>query len=112
MAKKKLSQEILDKRMDLLELKFQELKCIEPDFLLLRLNKIESMLYEAKEMLTTKEAADFMGISVSMLYKFTCRQEIPYYKPRGKMVYFDRQELQEWMRKNHYGGENNEAKAI
>lgn len=53
-----------------------------------------------KEVLTSEEAAKYMGISKSYLYKLTMRQEIPYYKPKGKMVYFNRRELEQWLQSN------------
>jgi excisionase family DNA binding protein len=53
-----------------------------------------------KEILTTDEAARYMGISKSYLYKLTMRQQIPHYKPMGKMCYFNRQELEQWLQSN------------
>lgn len=102
MSKKKLNQEILSKRLDLLELKVQQLRTIGPEAFEHRIVQLEEKLYANKGMLTSQEAADYMGISISMLYKMTSRLEIPHYKPRGKMVYFDKQELEDWMRKNHF----------
>ena len=52
-----------------------------------------------KEVLTSKEAARYMGLSLSHLYKLTMRQEIPHYKPSGKMVYFNRAEVEQWMQR-------------
>ena len=54
----------------------------------------------AKEVLTSQEAARYMGISQSYLYKLTMRQEIPHYKPSGKMCYFNRAELEQWLQSN------------
>lgn len=54
----------------------------------------------SKEVLTSREATRYMGISQSYLYKLTMRQEVPYYKPFGKICYFNRHELDEWMQKN------------
>ena len=51
-------------------------------------------------MLTSDEAAAYMGIAKSYLYKLTMKQAIPHYKPMGKVCYFDRAELEEWMRGN------------
>lgn len=51
-----------------------------------------------KEMLTFKEAADYLGISCSLLYKLTSNLMIPHYKPRGKMLYFSRTELEDYMK--------------
>ncbi len=51
-----------------------------------------------KQTLNIDEAAAFTGLAVSYLYKLTSTQEIPHYKPRGKMLYFDRSELENWLR--------------
>lgn len=65
------------------------------------LNQItESVIYSTKEVLTSNEAARYMGISKSYLYKLTMRGEIPHYKPMGKMCYFNRAELEQWLQQN------------
>jgi excisionase family DNA binding protein len=53
-----------------------------------------------KEILTSEEVAKYMGISKSYLYKLTMRQQIPHYKPMGKMCYFNRAELMRWLQRN------------
>ena len=53
-----------------------------------------------KEVLTTDEAAKYLGVSKSYLYKLTMQQKIPHYKPLGKMCYFNRQELEQWLQSN------------
>ena len=53
-----------------------------------------------KEVLTSDEAARYMGVSKSYLYKLTMRQQIPHFKPMGKMCYFNRQELEQWLQSN------------
>lgn len=57
-------------------------------------------LFCTKEVLTSDEAAKYMGVSKSYLYKLTMRQQIPHYKPMGKMVYFNRLELEQWLQNN------------
>lgn len=69
------------------------------------LNRVAKMVSDntkfcIKEVLTSSEAADYMGISKSYLYKLTMRQEVPHYKPMGKLVYFNRQELENWLQSN------------
>ena len=69
------------------------------------LNKItdlvtDNTLFCTKEVLTSEEAARYMGISKSYLYKLTMRQQIPHYKPMGKMCYFNRAELETWLQNN------------
>jgi len=52
-------------------------------------------IFCTKEVLTSDEAARYMGISKSYLYKLTMRGEIPHFKPMGKMCYFNRVELEQ-----------------
>lgn len=65
-----------------------------------RLGEIRSYaLLAAKDMLTVEEAAMLTGMSKSRIYKMTFDHEIPYYKPNGKTVYFDKGDLTAWMRR-------------
>ncbi len=57
-------------------------------------------LFCTKEVLTSDEAAKYMGISKSYLYKLTMKGEIPHYKPMDKMCYFIRTELEQWLQSN------------
>lgn len=57
-------------------------------------------IFCTKEVLTSDEAARYMGISKSYLYKLTMRQQIPHYKPMGKLCYFNRAELEQWLQSN------------
>jgi excisionase family DNA binding protein len=61
-----------------------------------------NIIHCKKEVLTSEETARYLGISKSYLYKLTMRQEIPFYKPMGKMCYFKRDELEEWLLRNRY----------
>lgn len=65
-----------------------------------QLSRIERLLAGQKETLTLEEAAFYSGISKSYLYKLTSSGSIPHYKPEGKMVYFDRDELNAWLKRN------------
>ncbi|MGM9779982.1 MAG: helix-turn-helix domain-containing protein [Prevotella sp.] len=56
-------------------------------------------------MLTLEEAAKFMGIARSSLYKMTHEQTIPFYKPNGKMIFFEKSDLLAWVRKNRVASE-------
>lgn len=57
-------------------------------------------IFCTKEVLTSDEAARYMGISKSYLYKLTMNLQIPHYKPTGKMCYFNRLELEQWLQNN------------
>lgn len=57
-------------------------------------------IFCTKEVLTSDEAAKYMGVSKSYLYKLTMKQQIPHFKPMGKMCYFNRLELEQWLQSN------------
>ena len=60
----------------------------------------ENTIFCTKEVLTSDECAKYMGISKSYLYKLTMRGEIPHFKPLGKMCYFNRVEIEQWLQNN------------
>ncbi len=77
-----------------------------------QLNRIERYsMIAAKSMLTIDEAAIFTGLSKSWLYKATCTHTLPHYKPNGKIIYFDRSELDAWMKQNRIGTAEEAEKA-
>ncbi len=51
---------------------------------------------EDKTMITTAEAAKFLGFKLSYLYKMMHERKVPFYKSNGKRCFFDRAELTEW----------------
>lgn len=53
-----------------------------------------------KEVLTFDEAARYIGVKKSYLYKLTSSKAIPHYKPNGKNCFFRRKELEEWLTAN------------
>ena len=66
-----------------------------------RVELLEKNIYATKKVFTFSEACMYIGVSESMLYKLTANKEIPHYKPRGKMIYFAKEELDEWLLQNH-----------
>lgn len=64
-----------------------------------------NIINTSKEVLTSDEAAKYMGISKSYLYKLTMGRQIPHFKPNGKMCYFDRLELEKWLKSNRIATE-------
>ena len=65
-----------------------------------RLSRIENMLLSQKTVLSFEEASVYTGLSKSHLYKLTSTGGVPCYKPTGKKLYFDKEELDEWMLRN------------
>lgn len=109
MAKKEIEQlekrvEGLEKRVELLEMQLKELKSVAPEIIDQRFKSIEDTLYSTKDILNMKEVCQYLDISQSLLYKLTCNGEIPHFKPRGKMIFFEKKELIKWIKKNGKSG--------
>ncbi len=58
------------------------------------------MNLETKEVLTLSEVSQFTGLSKSHIYKLCSNGGIPFYKPFGKVNYFDRLEIINWLKQN------------
>ncbi len=73
---------------------------------------VQSRYFYLKDALTTQEAAQYLGMEVSTLYKKTMQNELPFYSPHGKRLYFKRTELEKWMLQNrHATNEEMQAEA-
>lgn len=70
-----------------------------------KLEKMEQRSGWERPILTMQEAAMFTGLSKNTLYKLIQADKIKHYRPNGKLVYFRRDELEQWLLKNPSGGE-------
>ena len=67
-----------------------------------QLNRIEQLLTERStvskepEILTIKQAAEFLDLAVQTVYQRVSSRTIPFSK-RGKRLYFQRHELEQWI---------------
>lgn len=66
----------------------------------MRVEELEQMLFTSKNVLSFDEASKFLNLSKSYLYKLTSGNLIPHYKPQGKMLYFEKVDLEAWLRQN------------
>jgi len=73
-----------------------ELKILE------QLDRIEKIVRAHKTVLTFDQACDYTGISRSYMYKLTAKGEIPFSKPRGKLIFFSREKLDKWLLNNNH----------
>ena len=64
--------------------------------------RLEKLLLAKKNVLNIKELSEYTGYSISYIYKLTSRSAIPYFKPSGKAVFFDRMEIDVWLLKNKH----------
>jgi len=74
------------------------------DEILKQLNELKALITEQnllkKDVLNFSEACQYLDISESHLYKLTSRKQVPHFCPQGKKLYFNRQELDNWLQQN------------
>jgi excisionase family DNA binding protein len=80
------------------------------DEIIERLKRLEMLIEEqnlvGKEVLNFNEAARYLELSHSHLYKLTSAGNIPFYKPNGKKLYFNSTELNQWLLRNKNSTKN------
>lgn len=67
------------------------------DMVLSRLDRIVSMLFHTKAVLTTEEAAMYLGITTGHLYRMVRKFNIPHSRPTNGKIYFRKEELDRWI---------------
>jgi excisionase family DNA binding protein len=65
-----------------------------------RLISIESQLFNQKAVLNFDEVSKYTGFSKSYLYKLSCSGGIPCFKPNGKHIFFNKNEIDNWLLQN------------
>jgi excisionase family DNA binding protein len=64
------------------------------------IKKIIKKMEATKTVLTFTEASQYTGISKSYLYKLTSARKISHSKPSGKLIFFEKEELDKWLMSN------------
>ena len=63
-----------------------------------QLEEIKSLIRKADDKpFNFNQAAEYLGFSHSYLYKLTSRKIIPCHRPTGKMLFFSKAELDDWI---------------
>lgn len=66
-----------------------------------RLKRIEDLLQVgSKSILNIEDLALYTGYRKSYLYKLTSQNQLPFYRPNGKQIYFKKSEIDEWLLRN------------
>ncbi|MEJ7738533.1 MAG: helix-turn-helix domain-containing protein [Chitinophagaceae bacterium] len=65
-----------------------------------RLSAIEKALIANKRVLTFDEGCRYSGFKPSYMYKMTSAGKVPFSKPNGKTIFFDKEKLDEWLLSN------------
>ena len=75
------------------------------------LEMIKSIIMVNKKTLTIDETCNYTGYTKSYMYKLTSGKQIPHLK-RGKKVFFDKDEIDAWIRYNKVIDVQTEAKKL
>ncbi len=76
-------------------------KEIKLSSVLVKLNELEKLFKRNHDTpLNFVQAAQYLSISHSHLYKMTSQRKIPFHKPSGKYLYFFKYELDAWITRN------------
>ena len=51
----------------------------------------------SKNILTVDEVINYTGFSQKQIYKLTSTRAIPHYKPRGRKLFFKKDEIDKWI---------------
>ena len=65
-----------------------------------KLERIEKLLISQKTVLNFEELVEYTRLSQSYLYKLTSKGDIPFYRPNGKQLYFNKAEIDTWLLRN------------
>ncbi len=66
-----------------------------------KLDRIEKLLINSqKPVINFDELVAYTGLSASYLYKLTSKGDIPFYRPNGKQLYFNKTEIDTWLLRN------------
>ncbi|MGN6248949.1 MAG: helix-turn-helix transcriptional regulator [Ginsengibacter sp.] len=58
------------------------------------------MNYSNNRVLTFEQGCEYLGYKKSYVYKLTSAGILPYSKPNGKSIFFERKKLEAWMLSN------------
>ena len=73
---------------------------IENEIILHKLNRIEKHIFSLKPILNVEELAEYTGFKKSYIYKLVHSNSLPFSKPNGKILFFDKSKIDEWLLSN------------
>ena len=76
-----------------------------------RLKAIEESLRLNKKVFNTTDLHRYTGLSKSTIYKLTSTGKIPHNSPTGKIIFFDKDEVDSWLLSNKNESAVADAKA-
>ena len=73
---------------------------MEKEIIIDKLNRIEKYLFILKDIFTVEELSDYTGLKKSYIYKLVHSNSIPFSKPNGKVLFFEKKKIDEWLLTN------------
>jgi excisionase family DNA binding protein len=71
---------------------------IAPERIVSEKTIVSGQIHKKKQLLNTKEAAEYLGISRNTLYEWVIQNKVPYIKV-GRLVKFKKEELETWLKR-------------
>lgn len=76
------------------------------DIIIKELREIRRLLSLQKSVLTLEEFCIYAGISKNQAYHLTSENKIRFYRPHGKLIYFDLEDVKDFLLQNPVKGKN------
>lgn len=77
---------------------------VKLDKLLSRVDRIIGMFFHLKGTFTVEDAAMYLGITPSHLYKLVRKYDIPYSRPTNGRIFFCKEDLDKWIKSRMSAG--------
>lgn len=71
---------------------------VKLDMLLTRVDRMTSLLFHLKGTFTVDDAAIYLGITPSHLYKLVRKYDIPHSRPTNGRIFFNKEDLDNWVK--------------
>ncbi|WP_417886694.1 helix-turn-helix transcriptional regulator [Zunongwangia sp.] len=74
---------------------------MENQLILEKLDRLEKLIVgSSKEILTVEDLINYTGYKQSYIYKLVHKNVIPFSKPNGKTLFFEKSEIDTWLLQN------------
>lgn len=71
---------------------------VKLDKLLSRVDQLIGMLFHLKGTFTVEDAALYLGVTPSHLYKLVRKYDIPHSRPTNGRIFFNKEDLDKWIK--------------
>lgn len=79
---------------------------MESKIILHKLNRIEKHVVALKSVFNLDDLVEYTGFKKSYVYKLVHRNEIPFSKPTGGMLFFEKKAIDEWLLSKYHNSES------